>query len=349
MSRSPAIPQTRPPMRRMLFIHEKLKSGSFPNCHKLRVELEVGCTRTILRDVEFMRDQLRLPIDYDRQRHGFYYTRPVEHFPGVVVSEAELFALLVAQKALVHYQGTAFYQPLRTAFEKLSAGLDPEVVVHLESLGEAMDIRVSGLEDVNEETFQVVVRAIQQTRPLQFRYRKHAAKGVESRSLNPYQLVCANNRWYVLGRDLRRDAVRAFVLSRMTNPRILDGVFKRPGDFRIADHLKGSFGIFKGHEDFEVVIDLDRWAADVMRDRRWHASQQVTELPGGELRIAFRLDNLEEIEPWVLSWGGHAVVVRPKALADRVTAAAGAVLKRYSRGSRPRKSAVQRDLSLGIA
>jgi len=99
----------------MLFIHEQLKRGTYPNCTKLQIEIEAGCTRTILRDIEFMRDQLLLPIEYDPQRRGYYYTRPVENFPGVVVSESELFALLVAQKAVAHYKGTPFYRPLQTA------------------------------------------------------------------------------------------------------------------------------------------------------------------------------------------------------------------------------------------
>jgi hypothetical protein len=30
------------------------------------------------------------------------------------------------------------------------------------------------------------------------------------------------------------------------------------------------------------------------------------------------LNSLEEMEPWALSWGTHAAVVRPKALAERI-------------------------------
>jgi hypothetical protein len=78
---------------------------------------------------------------------------------------------------------------------------------------------------------------------------------------------------------------------------------KQPEDFRIEDYLKGSLGIFRAQGAYEVVIDLDRWGADLVRGRRWHQSQVLTELPGGELRVAFHLSSLEEIEPCVLSWG----------------------------------------------
>ena len=89
----------------------------------------------------------------------------------------------------------------------------------------------------------------------------------------------------------------------MGDPEILPGEFQRPADFKITEYLKGSFGIFKGQGNYEVVIDLDGWAADVFRSRHWHPSQQVVDLPGGAMRVTFYLDNLEEVEPWVLSWG----------------------------------------------
>ncbi|MCC6972103.1 MAG: WYL domain-containing protein, partial [Phycisphaerales bacterium] len=215
-----------------MLIHERLKQRRFPNCTSLRKELEVKAVRTILRDIDFMRDQLRLPIEYDDIAHGYFYSRPVEQFPGVTVSESELFALLVARKAVAHYRGTPFHRPLRTAFDKLAAGLDPKTVVHLENLGDAMDIRVTGPEDLDEATFLIVSRAVHQHRPLRFKYRKHAAKTVEARTIKPYQLVCANHRWYVVGHDLRRDGIRVFVLGRMLGAEVLDGVFKRPADFR---------------------------------------------------------------------------------------------------------------------
>jgi predicted DNA-binding transcriptional regulator YafY len=339
-------PQTRPPIRRMLSIHEKLKSGKHPTCRSLCEEFGIRSKRTILRDVAFMKDQLLLPIEYDSRKHGYYYTRPVDQFPGLAVSEAELFALLIAQKAVIHYKGTRFHNPLRTAFETLTSDLDPKVLVHITHLGEAMDIRIAGSEEQDEESFQIATRAVQQHRPLKFQYRKHATKGVEHRHIHPYQLVCANNRWYVLGHDLKRKAIRAFVLARIKDPEILPGTFEHPKDFKVQDYLKGSFGIFKGGDDLEVVIDLDLWASDVMRGRRWHASQQVTELPGGEIRVAFRLDNLEEIEPWVLSWGSHATVVRPRALVDRVLNAATELQARY--GTTPKPSGTDRQTNLRL-
>jgi hypothetical protein len=112
-------------------------------------------------------------------------------------------------------------------------------------------------------------------------------------------------------------------------PEAIQAIRAIGGGRAVVGLLERSFGIFKGEQDFEVVIALDRWPADMMRGRRWHDSQRVDELPRGEMRITFRLDNLEEIEPWVLSWGAHATVLKPKALADRVLATARAMQEQF--------------------
>src|SRR5690606_31735405 len=83
---------SRPPLERMMRLHAAIKAGSFPNCRKLAKELEVSA-KTIQRDIDFMRDRLNLPIEYDQLHFGFTYTEPVTHFPSIEVSEGEVVAL----------------------------------------------------------------------------------------------------------------------------------------------------------------------------------------------------------------------------------------------------------------
>lgn len=52
--------------------------------------------RTIKRDVEFLRDRLMLPIEYDRQRRGYCYKEPTWGIPAVFIREKELPALQLA-------------------------------------------------------------------------------------------------------------------------------------------------------------------------------------------------------------------------------------------------------------
>ena len=106
----------------MLRIHQAILSAQYPNATKLAEELEVS-TKSIHRDLEFMRDRLDLPIEYNPTRYGYYYTQEVSGFPTLQITEGELFAMLVAEKALQQYRGTTFERPLISAFKKIAASL----------------------------------------------------------------------------------------------------------------------------------------------------------------------------------------------------------------------------------
>lgn len=78
-----------------------------------------------------------------------------------------------------------------------------------------------------------------------------------------------------------------------------------------------------------MVVELDAWAADDVRGRRLHSSQELTELPKGMLRVRLRLNSLEEVERWILSMGTHATVIRPEKLRERLGKATQELAGRY--------------------
>lgn len=319
---------SRIPWERMLIIHEKIKAGGYPNCVRMAAEMEVSL-RTVKRDVEFMRDRFRLPIEYDEVKHGFYYTRPVDRFPSLAMTEAEIFALLVAHKAIAQYHGTPFEKPLAMAFRKLTGQLDREEQYSLDNLEEGLSFRPFAPEDTDARDFRIIARSLRERRVLEFRYKNLGAKVTQQRRVRPYHLACIENHWYLFAFDVNRQAIRTFSLSRLKEPKLTPQRFPAPKDFDPAEYLRGSFSVFKGQDDYEVAIDFDEWATDLLRGWHWHASQDFLELPGGCSRIRMRLNSLEEIERWVLTWGAHATVARPKALAERIRKIAGELLKRY--------------------
>ena len=80
----------------MLRIHQAIQAGKFPNASLLARELEVS-SKSIHRDIEFMRDRLDLPIEYDGGRFGYHYTEEVNGFPTVQMTEGEIFALQIGR------------------------------------------------------------------------------------------------------------------------------------------------------------------------------------------------------------------------------------------------------------
>lgn len=319
---------SRPPLKRMMRMHQLIQNGELPTCPAVAKEFEIS-TRSVKRDVEYMKDSLNLPIEYDRVRGGFYYTKPVHAFPTVAVTEAEVFALFVAQKAIAQYQGTPFQAPLEAAFRTLTGQLDQSAQFTMSNLDGVLSFRPFAPEDTDLAVFQTITRAIQERRAVRFLYRNLGASKAQRRHVRPYHIACIENHWYLFAFDIDRGAMRTFVLTRLREPVLTGERFTIPQKFNASEYLRDSFSAFKGDQDYEIVVDFDAWAADLLRGRKWHASQRITELPSGGMRLSMRLSSLEEADRWVLNWGTHATVVRPQALVERIRATAKELSDRY--------------------
>ena len=311
-------------------MHERLKAGAFPNCRKLADELEVS-TKTIQRDIDFMRDRLGLPIEYDQLHFGFIYTEPVTGFPSIEVSEGEVIALFVAEKALAQYRGTSYEKPLHSAFQKIATGLKDKVSFQWDELEAAVSFRGIGATVADLESFETVSTAVLKSHEVVFEYRKLHGSGYESRRVQPYHLGCIENQWYLFGFDLVRQQLRTFALPRMRRVRDTGAGFRRPADFTISKHLSDSFGVFKAKGQHRVRIRFDAFAARLVSERQWHSSQKIKQLLGGGIELTMTLGGLEEIERWILSWGEHATVLEPAELRRRIREVGANLTQRYSK------------------
>jgi proteasome accessory factor B len=309
-------------------IHEEFQDGRMTNCTKLAQQLEVS-TKTIMRDLAFMRDQLGLPVEYDQQIYAWRYSSPVKNFPTVQISEGELLALLVAQKALEQYKGTPYHDQLAHAFAKLSAGLHDRVSFSPSGTLGNVSFHHLGLGKTELKGFEKLSRAVMQSQEVEFDYKKLQSKAAERRRVQPYHLANRENSWYLVGFDLARQELRHFAVGRMQAVVETKRSFVRPADFSPEKHFGKSFGAFVGIGNHKVVVRFSAKVADRMRERFWHESQETKDLADGRFEFSVLLDSLDEIQRWVLGWGEDAEVIAPKELRERVRAAAEATRKLY--------------------
>ena len=307
-------------------IHQRLQSREFPNAATLARQLEVS-TKSVHRDLEFMRDRLELPLEWDPQRRGYRYTQEVSGFPTLQITEGELFALLVAEKALQQYRGTSFERPLLSAFKKIADSLPETISLNLTEWEQTISFRTSATPLLNLEIFDSLARATARHEQVKLSYRKPGQSTTEERTVDPYHLANINGEWFLFAFDHSRKDVRTFVPARIKAVQLTGHGFKPPRKFSLDQRLRDSFGVHSGQGDFEIRIQFSEFAADYVREKRWHPSQQLTELPDGKLELKVRLSGLVEIQRWILSWGGEAEVLSPPELAERVRNAAQRLLK----------------------
>lgn len=322
---------SRPPLDRMLRIDAQIRAGKRPNAFTLARDLEVS-RKTIIRDIEFMRHRLDLPIEFDPVKNGYEYAGAISQFPLVNVTAAELLALCVSRQAMEQYRGTPFAAPLANAFEKLAGQFRDEISFSWEDLQGGFSFKTTGGAPVPAAAFDAACHAVLERRELEFEYKKLGSSRYEKRVLRPYHLACISGQWYLFGLDTGRNEIRTFVLARMRAVRIQKRTFARPSGFSVQKLLKDSFGVIEGGKPVLVRVRFDAFSAALVRERRWHHSQQIEEMPDGGIVLKMRLGSLVEIKSWILSWGPGAEVLAPAALRKAVAEAHAAAARKYKKG-----------------
>ncbi|MBK1825958.1 helix-turn-helix transcriptional regulator [Haloferula rosea] len=309
---------TRRPFERMHRIHEAIAEGRLPNCSSLAKELEVT-PKTVQRDITFMRDSFRLPLVYDKKRHGFYYEGEVDDFPDFEIGAEEIAAMFLARTAADAIRGTELADKMRAAFGRLCRSMSERVELNWADLDEAFSRKVPQLPAREVKLFGELAEAVVKRLEVSFHYRKLGADRAEARRVHPLHLGEVDGGWYLIGHDEDRGALRTFALPRITRLKVSGRRFDPPADFDGREYLRRSFGVWTvaGDDSLTLVqVKLSDYAARLARERRWHPTQEVRELnaKGTKVEVCFEAGSLEEVVRWVLSFGSKAQVVGPPEL-----------------------------------
>jgi predicted DNA-binding transcriptional regulator YafY len=260
----------------------------------------------------------------------------------VELRRTQVYAILAARKLFEPMRGSTLYEEIEMATERLLAlakkpGRGPNAGVADARLEERFLYLPVAPKDYRSRTDELddLFQAVADLRPLQCRYRAGSKGDEETITIHPYALVLYKDSIYCVGLHKGRGEIRTFLLDRMrdTETSALER-FELPADFKVDDYLQGSFGIWRGTRKIKVVIEFDAAVADLVRSRRIHASQKLTALPDGTIRLAMTVGDLTELTSWVLGWGKTARVIEPDELVTQITNELSQALAQYGSPSR---------------
>ena len=304
-------------LERIFEIDRQLSAGEYPNADRLARSLEVS-RRVIFKDREFMVNRLGAPIEYDREKGGWYYADQAWILPNIMVSEGELLAFFLSVEVAQRYIGTTLEESLRSAVAKFSKNIKGPVSIDLETLRRYYTFATPALATANEQVFLDLHHAIGEKRRVWMRYYTASRDEHTERTVSPYHLYNIQGDWYLIAYDDKRQEFRNFAIGRMEDWRGLEDTFERDTSFSVKSYMGSAFQTERGGEVMEVAVRFDTQQARYMRERRWHESQQIEELEGGGLILRFSTGGLGEVKRWVMQYGGHAEVLEPEELREAV-------------------------------
>lgn len=315
--------------RRILALDRALRRGGRVNFTTLSElpEYEDVSRKTLLRDIEFMRSQ-GAPIRYNAHRKSYFYPDGTDFYvKAVPLDEGDLFAIAIAERVLDQYRATPLFDRLQKSFEKIRGYLPEKVRVSMPALCGRYDFFFPPAALFPPEVWEAVTRGLAEERVVRMAYTVPGWEKPLERDMNPYRLVNHAGAWYVLGHDHYKDDIRTFALSRISAAEVLDEGFAAPLDFDLDDYMGRHFGIMRGEREQVVKLLFEERHAPYVKERDWHPSQEMKERKDGSVELCLTLNDLTEVERWILSWGGGVRVLSPRSLRDAVRESAAATAK----------------------
>lgn len=296
---------------------------------------DLGCVRrTVYRDLDALM-YAGFPVTSEK-RDGKAYYRFLDTFQmgQVPFTPDELLALAFSEDLLKTLEGTVFHDSIRAALAKIRAGLGPELSAYLERLGDGFRVlpgphkRYAAYRD----TIRTLNEGVLDDRTLEMRYRTGRTGEESTRRVDPYKVWYHGGGLYVIGHDHRSGEIRTFAVDRIQEIEKTEQEFERDPSFDFDAYTASSFGIV-AEPALPIRIRFNaEWAAHA-REREWHASQKVVDLPGGGLDLMMEVGGSLELANWVLSFGDGAEVLEPDSLREEVRARLKAALALYSPSS----------------
>ena len=313
MARSGAF-KDRPLWRRLQTIHHAIKERKFPNASSLAQELGVS-SKTVQRDLDYLRDELEAPIEFDRGENGYAYSRSDYVLPFLPVDGKDLFSIGVAAQFLALFGGTPLGRDLKACYERLATLMPPAVRLRPEILMERLALRNAAFRPVREETWEAVSEGLQRGRALEIQYHRPGAPPGDPRIIRPYSFVLSGRDWMVLAEDRDASQVKLFYLARIESARLTADPYTIPKDFDPDRFFRNTFGLFVGDaKPFRLRVRFSREVADEIRELTFHPEQKIETGAAGEAILEMPAQSVKEARRFVLAWGKDAVVLEPPEL-----------------------------------
>lgn len=329
-------PATRPPIRRVQCIHDRIASGGFPNATSLARDLEVSA-RTVLRDIDFMRYALKAPIAFNPRENGYYYTEKSFVVPSARMSRSDFAALLVAERAARALGPSPIGDVLASVRDRLAMLLPEEVRLDPAEQTALMNYRVAAPVAPPERFLETLASAIVERTTVSIQYRSATRGGARSsRRIDPYAMVTQDGTAYLLAYCHQRRKILTFAIHRIDNITETNEQFIRDPDFSLSRHFEGAFRIFEGKRPVKLRVLFSKKVSYYLRERQWHPTQTLRDGLDGSVEATFRATHLDEMLRFVLGWGADAEVLAPPAARRRAAELIAAMGEKYRSGRSPR-------------
>jgi predicted DNA-binding transcriptional regulator YafY len=183
---------------------------------------------------------------------------------------------------------------------------------------------------------ETLTQSLSEGRVVVLRYRDQQ-RTVSERRFHPYALepYDETNSCYAIGFDELRGAIRTFRLDRIETVVLTSDVFEIPPQFDPSRLFSEAWGVM-WHESPPQSVTLRFYgeAARAVQEAFWHPSQRVAPQLDGSCMVTFSVSEPNELQRWILQWGGEVEVLAPATLRARLAQQTADAASRYQHSTK---------------
>ncbi len=299
------------------------KRGSVP-MKFLVDELEVS-EASVKRDIEFLRERLGCPLEWDRSKRGWVICDdPAKdgrfELPGVWFDSSEVFALLTMLHLVEGVQPGLLADhvgPLKARLRSMLA----EGTKSASPIERKLRLIHFAPRKVEPKHFQAIAGALLQGKRLRLQYWNRERSEQTSRVISPQQLVHYRENWVLDAWCHLRNELRIFPLEAVQAVYVLDEAAVEVSPEDMQAHFRSGYGIFAGKASHRARVKFTPKRAQWVGKETWHHDQTSTYLADGSYVLEVPYSNDQELLMDLLRHSPEVEVLDPPELRQRLHAA----------------------------
>lgn len=207
---------------RLARLVQLLRPDKRVSCRKLQDELEVS-RATLMRDIARLRDQLNMPIAYDREANGYFIAStdtqhgPRYEIPGLWISANQASAILVLLNVCLAIDPGVLSQlrPLRSLFKQI-VGLPTDPMPPIE---DKLSFELGEFRGAHRSTFEALSRALYQEKRIELRTADNQNIGGR---FSPQRFVLTTHGWVLDAYSHRTHSTVRIPLVEIGSVKVID-------------------------------------------------------------------------------------------------------------------------------
>lgn len=301
---------------RIIRIDYYIKEKLYPNCNFLATELDCSI-RTILRDIDYLKDIFNAPIKYSKTKNGYYYDREFS-VQKLQLTEGDLVAVLIGNSISKMYQNTPFSSVLDKSFDRLSSLLPDYIELGTNEanffavdLYSSMKVRVHGIKKMH-----TIIEAFSASKKIKVeKTALYSKEKLEVIVLCPLKIKFVHGSWFLIGYYYEQEKYRQVNVNHIKKIRILNKKFNKT-DLPFCENIL----VTEDHKEQKIKVkaQFSKKISGYIEESIFESCLSFEKLPKGDIVIEFIAPDIDAAYQWLLSFGSNVYILEPVNLRNRM-------------------------------